>query len=95
MPLTGDTIRLKGEFRDFDGQLADPDEAGLTIYDGSHRDLEVLIPEKSSVGKYYYDYTIPTDRTGVIYFEFKGVLGGRPIVGRAAFVSEWVRGFAE
>ena len=89
MPLIGDTIRLKGEFKDFDENYADPDDVKLVIYDGQKRQIEESTPLNPEVGKYYYDYTVPSGSTSTMYFEFIGTIGGMPVVGRKSFERKW------
>ena len=89
MALTGNTIRLKAEFKTFDGVLVSPDNVKLKIYSDRNDLLEEINVEPISTGKYQYDYTIPND-IGPIYFEFNGTLEGKPILGRMKLDRKWV-----
>ena len=91
MPLIGDTIRLKGEFKDFDGVYVDPANVALKIYAGNKKQLgEDITPDRVGLGKYQYDYVIPGDVIGPLYFEFSGEIDGKPILGRATIDKRWV-----
>jgi len=90
MPLIGDTIRLKAEFKDFNGEHVSPENVYLRIYDGYKKQVgEDILVLPSDVGKYQYDYVIP-DVIGPLYFEFVGTLEGLPILGRATIDKRWV-----
>ena len=43
MALAGDTVRLKCHFKTFDGQLIDPADVKLTIYDTNKQLIEEFI----------------------------------------------------
>jgi hypothetical protein len=91
MPLIGDTIRLKAEFKDFNGEHVSPENVILRIYDGYKKQLGEDIPVlPSDVGKYQYDYVIPGDVIGPLYFEFVGTIGELPILGRATIDKRWI-----
>ena len=90
MPLIGNTVRLKAEFRDFNGEHVSPENVTLRIYDGCKKQVSEDIPvSPSDVGKYQYDYVIP-DVIGPLYFEFVGTLEGLPILGRAIIDKRWI-----
>ncbi len=90
MPLVGNTVRLKAEFRDFNGEHVSPDNVILRIYDGYKKQVSEDIPVlPTSLGKYQYDYVIP-DVIGPLYFEFVGTIGGLPILGRAIIDKRWI-----
>ncbi len=90
MYLIGDTIRLTVEFRNFDGDLESPADVTITIYDGSRTVVATddVLPYEE--GKFRYDYTIPADPPGPLYYEFAGELGGKPIVAREILERSWV-----
>ncbi len=91
MPLIGDTIRLKGEFKDFNGVYVDPDDVVLKIYAGNKKQYgEDITPVRTGLGKYQYDYVVPEDVIGPLYFEFSGKIDGKPILGRATIDRRWV-----
>lgn len=71
--LYGESIRLGNTFTDIDGDVYDPDTLSLTIYDAEGT-LEETVTyaadeiKKTSIGIYYYDYTIPSDSTSQGYW---------------------------
>jgi len=90
MSLIGNTVRLKAEFKDFNGEHVSPENVVLRIYNGYKQQVGEDIPVlPSDVGKYQYDYVLP-DIIGPLYFEFVGTIGGLPIVGRAAISKRWI-----
>ncbi len=90
MPLIGNTVRLKAEFKDFNGEYVSPENVILRIYDVYKKQVGEDIPvSPSGVGKYQYDYVIP-DIAGTLYFEFVGTIGGLPILGRATIDKKWI-----
>ena len=93
MPLVGNTVRLKAEFKDFNGEHVSPENVNLRIYDGYKKQVGEDIPVlPSDVGKYQYDYVIPMIPRDVepLYFEFVGTIGGLPILGRAIIDKRWI-----
>lgn len=94
MPLIGDTIRLKGEFKDFNGELTDIENPKVVVYDSNREVILVAEPERVGVGKYQYDLIVPDYKEAgkqkePLVFEFSGSLEGKPIVGRASFERVW------
>ncbi len=90
MALIGNTVRLKAEFKDFNGEYVSPENVILRIYDGYRKQIGEDIPVSPiAVGKYQYDYVIP-DVVGTLYFEYVGTIGGLPILGRAAVDKKWI-----
>jgi hypothetical protein len=90
MALIGNTVRLKAEFRDFNGEHVSPENVTLRIYDGSKKQVGEDIPVlPNDVGTYQYDYVIP-DVIGPLYFEFVGTIEGLPILGRATIDERWI-----
>ncbi len=94
MPLIGDTIRLKGEFKDFDGNLTDIEEPKVVIYDNKRNVIKEATPTKAGTGIYYYDLIVPDypeagKRNEPLVFEFSGQLDGQPVVGRSSFERMW------
>ena len=91
MALAGDTVRLKCHFRTFDGQLIDPGDVKLTIYDSQKQLIEKFILDdshKENVGVYLYDYVLPTNQSEII-FEFSGVYNNKPILVRDSLKIEF------
>jgi hypothetical protein len=82
--LQGDTVRLKCHFKTFDGQLIDPTDVKLTIYDSNNQQIEQISltdSDKENVGVFYYDYVLPDDKQEII-FEFRGLYNDNPILKR-------------
>jgi len=84
-----DTIRILVTFRDFDGEVDDPTELYLYIYEGSASPVESSTAETSwpaetdlvrvSVGKFYYDWTPTTTGDFVVrYYAIFGDSGATP-----------------
>ena len=90
LSLVGNTVRLKAEFTDFNGELVDVMDATLTVYEGKNKVLVEVTPERLSEGVYFYDYIVPEFSGGSLYFEFKGMLDGKPILGREPLERSWV-----
>lgn len=84
MIYSGDTVRLKVNFRTFNGQAINPDNVTLTIYDNEHNQIEQYELDdthQEDVGVYFYDYITPDDENEII-FEFKGTYNNYPIIVR-------------
>lgn len=84
MALAGDTVRFRCHFRTFDGQLIDPADVKLTIYDAIKQQIEQITLDdtnKENVGVYFYDYVLPMNQSEII-FEFSGVYNNKPILVR-------------
>ena len=94
MPYIGDTIRLKGEFKDFDGELTDVENPKVVVYDSKRKVILDAEPERVEKGKYQYDLIVPDYKEAgkqnePLVFEFSGSLEDKPIVGRASFERMW------
>ena len=94
MPLIGNTIRLKGEFKDFNGELTDIENPKVVVYDSKRKVILDAEPERIEEGKYQYDLIVPDYKEAgkqnePLVFEFSGELDGKPIVGRASFERVW------
>jgi hypothetical protein len=72
---SGDTVWLKGEFKDRLGAYADPDSVTVKIYDEGENLLTTMSATKTAVGKYETDYLVPLIYNSLIY-EFTGTLSG-------------------
>lgn len=83
MVKRGNTVRLIGQFYDWDDNPADPDSVTLIIYDNKRVKIDEVVPLKIEVGKYFYDYV--AEKEGSYYYEFKGVIGETPSLNRATF----------
>ena len=94
---SGNTIRCEVEFTDFAGQYTDPTVVKFITYDQTYTKLnEVILTSgnKTSVGKWFYDYTLPSittsSKSGTIYYEWMGEINGKPSVKRDALVISFV-----
>lgn len=89
--LQNNTVRLKAEFRDFDGQLITPDDVVLRIYNAKKVQIGEDIPVLPvSEGLYTYDYVLETDVYGSIFYEFAGLVNNLPILGRNRIDITWM-----
>jgi hypothetical protein len=86
----GNTVRFSCEFRDFADTLADPSLIKFKIYNQKYEIVqEVSVSSsanKQSTGKYFYDYTIPTQYANQkLIYEWYGEVGGNPSLDRNTF----------
>lgn len=82
VPYAGDTIKIKGSFKTFEGVLADPASITLKIYDTINNlltTINVTATNKISAGVYEVNYTIP-DGYQALYYEWHCVQGDSPQV---------------
>lgn len=78
----GDTIRLKVNFKTFNGQSVDPTEIKLTIYKTDKTVVETITDlVQEGTGQYYYDYS-PAIELSEFIFEFSGRYNNKPILVR-------------
>jgi hypothetical protein len=93
MALIGSTIRLRAEFKTFDGNFVDPSSITLKIYDSKKKQIGSNIPigleYRISTGIYEYDYIVP-DGIGDLYYEFSGIVYDSPVVGRGIITRNWM-----
>lgn len=93
MALIGDTIRLRAEFRTWDGLAADPENIELRIYDKDRRQIGETISissgHRTALGAYQYDFIVP-NQSSPVYYEFSGLLEDAPIVARSRIEVDWV-----
>lgn len=85
MALTGDTVRLSVKFLDSDGKSVEPTNVSLNIYN----ELDIAIDtiplteaNKTGVGEYLYDFTVPYVSGDYIVYEFFGIHNEKPILAR-------------
>jgi hypothetical protein len=89
--LQNNTVRLKAEFRDFDGQLVSPDDVVLKLYNAKKIQIGEAIPVlPASEGVFTYDYVLETDVYGSIFYEFSGTVNNLPILGRNRIDITWM-----
>jgi hypothetical protein len=89
---TGDTVRLKVNFKTYDGNAIDPTDVKLKIYKPTTNSYELISTiqlspaNKVGVGEYQYDYVIPEDliNSGVnfLVYEFSGLYNGSTTLAR-------------
>ena len=77
----GNTVRLKAEFKDLDGNAYDPNDVAVTIYAADMSVIVTASPTNDAVGSYYHDYTLTASDYA---FEFSGVIPGTtfPVLSR-------------
>jgi hypothetical protein len=96
MALIGDTVRIKVEFRDYDGKLIDPTDIQLKVNEKNKKKLyteppiQITDSNKIATGTYYYDYQIPVGLSDLV-IECSGVYNSKPILTRLTISREWVR----
>lgn len=90
----GNTKRLEAEFKDWDGNLANVTDIGLTIADNNRAVVLALTSTSTeiinlSTGLYYYDYALGSTYSSPLTYEFYGVLDGSPISRRGFIERAW------
>jgi len=91
LALSGNTVRIKAEFKDFDGTNVSPDNVVLRIYSKGRVQIDDDISlSPMSEGIYEYDYEIPNLPDRAIYYEFEGELGGNPVIARGKIDITWM-----
>jgi len=88
---TGDTIRVKGTFRNQANTLIDADSNAVTftIYNAdSLRLVSTGAATRQSAGVYYYDYTVPVSEMKYIV-ELKGNFSALPQLSRATLKAKF------
>lgn len=88
--LSGDTVRLLCTFKDFAGNLATPTLINIKIYDQTYALLNTysldLTANQSSIGNYFYDFTIPSSYVNkTVYYEWYAEYNGVPSLNRSSF----------
>lgn len=91
--LTGNTVRLTGEFYDWNGNPIDLTTVKITIFDYKYKvilePVELTSVNKTGVGKYFFDFITNEVPQRYIY-EFQGILDGLPSINRGVFVTKFV-----
>lgn len=93
MALKGDTVRLFVKFIDFNGEKVEPNDVTLSIYDEDNiaiQSITLTSDNRTGVGEYYFDYTIPYTVTDYVIYEYSGIHRGRPILQRDKIHVEFV-----
>jgi hypothetical protein len=92
MAVIGNTIKLRAEFKDYEGNLCDPDSVELRILDNMKRQLgDTMIVStiyRVSTGIYEYPFVVP-DGAGQLTYEFRGTIEGNPAIGRGTITRTW------
>lgn len=93
MALTGDTVRLSVKFLDINGEQVDPEDVYLNIYnekDIAIDTIQLTEVDKSGIGEYFYDFTIPYVSGNYIVYEFAGTYRNKPILSRERINTRFV-----
>ncbi len=79
----GDTVRLKATFPDFDGQLFDPTNLRVRIFDARWQQIgQDIVADIARLeqGVFICPYTLPVGQT-LVFYEWSGLdAAGRPVV---------------
>ena len=89
MPISGNTIRLRAEFFDFDGSKVTPDNITVKFY---NREKEQIGDAQAATvvdGQIYYDYVAANPE--IRFYEFSGEINGQPVVERDQLEIQWIR----
>lgn len=89
--FTGNTVRLKATFKDFDGILIDPTIIKVIIYDYKYQKISEYVPIKTGVGTYILNYTTPQEEQRIIY-EWYSEIQGSPSLKRGSFKISFMGG---
>jgi hypothetical protein len=84
----GNTVRLKCIFKDFTGKETNPSLVRVKIYNQSYQELSSILLTQSNndtIGSWFYDYVIPMDAKGKLYYEWYGEIAGSPSLKRDSF----------
>lgn len=88
---TGDTIRIKGTFKNSSNTLIDADAnlVTFTVYSyETKKSLATAAASRLSTGIYYYDYEVPnTERKYIV--ELKGDFDGYPQLARSVIKAKF------
>lgn len=82
VPYAGDTIKIKGTFKSFEGVAADPTSITLKIYDTINNlltTINVTSANRVSAGTYEVEYTVP-EGYQALYYEWHCTQGDTPQV---------------
>ena len=94
MAFIGDTVRLIVRFKTYSGSPVDPTDVKLKVLDGEDYSnlLSINVPEenKTDIGVYEYDYTIPSLTSDRLIYEYSGIYDGKPILTRGSFSISFV-----
>lgn len=81
---SGDTIQLRVNFKEFNGDEVDPEDVTLIIYDMQRQKIEQFKLDdtnRQGEGVYFYNYTANSNLPEFI-FEFSGVYDDYKILAR-------------
>jgi hypothetical protein len=88
---TGDTIRIKGTFKNSSNVLIDADANAVTFTVYSYETKKILSTgnaSRLSTGIFYYDYEVPSTETKYIV-ELKGDFDGYPQLARSVIKAKF------
>lgn len=85
----GTTIRLECVFRDFEGNLRDPELVKVKIYDYRYNILIEESGNKQAEGTYFFDYVTP-DKAQQLFYEWYGEIEGKPTLKRGEFSTRFM-----
>jgi len=77
--LEGNTVRLRADFKDYNGAYYDPNDLAVKVYNNRMSVIHEGVPIQEAVGRYYYDYTLTKPDYA---FEFSGTIVGVPVLSR-------------
>ena len=80
---SGDTVRLSAVFKDWAGDLVNPDNVRVKIYDARQQEVTSAYlgeQNRSSLGHYFWFYTPQIE--GFFIYEFSGELDGNTVLRR-------------
>lgn len=87
MALIGNTVRLKGQFIDFDDEIVEASNVKFIIYDKSGTIDEVEVATPNDNLEYVANYVIP-DGAGSIYVKLYGEVDDYPEIGVISIMRE-------
>lgn len=87
MVISGSTILFKATFYDDAGAAVKPDDVKCVIYSGLAKKLDELLVTQTGEDGYTAEYTVPAN--GVYFFEFAGMIKGKPYINRQKFVAQF------
>lgn len=93
VPIIGDTIRLTAQFKNWTGELDDPSDVSVLVYDQNRNELATIAGASvinTETGKYYAEYVVPDVK--MLIYEFTGILEGSVITQRKTLNPVWLGG---
>lgn len=87
MVISGSTILFSATFYDDAGAVVKPDNVRCIIYSGLAKKLDELLVTQTEEGGYTAEYIVPAN--GAYFFEFAGMIEGKPYINRQKFVARF------